>query len=385
MEKVNVVLVCLRKNSLSSALNDLHLDHIVLKAIVLEGSGHGTILVNHMPVPAYSFSCIDKILEASNENDFWLLYGEQRGVGDVWKMAKFLQVNGIARDRIFNVSFVISREFVGNLRWLKENTVDFFATGISYMEVGLELSCIYGRGINLACSSSDIRQNMNTAKYAFQCLPQGSCKFVLIGLAPYSFHYDIRESLAVSPRDVQFSVALEGISDNTENQKAKFLQYLLGDNVKQYINSITAESADPNYNTTKEALEKPLSATGLEDWEVELKNQTKKLFPDVFQRNVALLDEYTALCRANKAVPVAVVWPFAPILREHYPSEILVPFREILHQMAKNRSLVLVDLFDLPLPYDCFYQLAHLNARGRCTASRLLNDCLCKSGILSKR
>lgn len=383
MERVSAVLAVLQPDGFNAALSNLDLEHVMLKAIVMDGMRSGYTVIQGERVMACSFSYIDRVLAEAGQEVFWLLYGCTGSVRDTWNVAKFLQAHGIDSRHILNFSVdqFISPAWIGNLRWTEHHAVDFFATGISYMEVGIELSKFHGaKGVNLACSNADLRQNLDTARRVFRCLPEGSCKFVLIGLAPYSFHYENQKAFSVMPRDVQFSLALE--RDAEGHEQTEFLLSLTGKRLREYVASLTEEQADPDYVQLKKSMDAPLSAAKIAEWEGELRNQDKKLFPEVFQSNVAALEEYVDLCHAHGAVPVFVVLPFAPILRGRYPMGILAPFRQILRQMAGNKSCLLADFFDFPLPYDCFYQVAHLNRRGAGIVSSMLHYFLCVNECL---
>ena len=383
MERVSAVLAVLQPNGFKAALGNLDTGRVMLKAIVMDGMRSGYTLIQGERVMTYPFSCIDRVLAGEGKDAFWLLYGYMGSVRDTWNVAKFLRAHGISSQKIlnFSVDLFISPTWIGNLRWVERHAVDFFATGISYMEVGIELSRFYGaKGVNLACSNADLRQNLETARRVFHCLPEGSCKFVLIGLAPYSFHYDNRKAFSVMPRDLQFTLALG--SDAEGNEQTEFLLSLAGDRIRRYVDSITEEQADLDNERLKKAMNAPLSAEKIGEWEGELKNQDKKLFPEVFHRNVEALEEYIDLCHAHGAVPVLVVLPFAPVLRGRYPMGILAPFRQLLRQMAGGKSCLLADFFDFPLPYDCFYQVAHLNRRGAGFVSSMLHYFLCVHGCI---
>ena len=151
------------------------------------------------------------------------------------------------------------------------------------------------------------------------------------------------------------------------------LQILVNDSIKNLPSKITDKQADLNYISIKKAADQIFSAKALIYWEDELKNLTKKFRPEVFERNVQILEDYIKLCLENGARPVAVVWPFAPVMRENYDQNLLVNFRNTLRLFEKAYDFKFVDLFDLPLGYDCFYNMAHLNIRGAYLSSSVLN------------
>ena len=377
VEKMPVILVVLNKNALNDALMTLNLEKANIIAILINdlipNNDRGQINVGKIIVPVFSFSYL-KNFTALKDKAYFLLSGFVRGVADFWKMAKLLMANGISKDHILNFHVLghISQQWIGNIRYIEKNLVDYFATGISYTEVGLDIDQILNaKGINLSSSNQDLRQGYFTAKYVFEHVKPKSIKFVLIGLAPYSLHYDNSESFSVCTRNLQYIWTLRNFKSGTVHDKV--LQILVNDSIKNLPSKITDKQADLNYISIKKAADQIFSAKALIYWEDELKNLTKKFRPEVFERNVQILEDYIKLCLENGARPVAVVWPFAPVMRENYDQNLLVNFRNTLRLFEKAYDFKFVDLFDLPLGYDCFYNMAHLNIRGAYLSSSVLN------------
>lgn len=377
-EKTPIILLLLNRNYLSNAIRSLNWNNALGKAVVMEADAVTFVTFDDKRIPLFPYGQVEKVLSMDDSSTLWLVYGYNRDVSDAWKMAKFLMAYGIERKRIinFSVDIFLNRAWFGNLRLAERQSLDFFSTGISYTEVGLELSCFPGlRGINLACSSADLRNNLATAKHVLEQHPKGSCKFVLIGLAPYSLHFDNRQAFFISPRDVQFSLALDLWDDSSPVPRA-----LLGDRLPSIVASITEKDASPDFAVTKR--QDTVTSDEIVAWEEQVRNQDKKYLPEVFNQNVQILEEYIDLCHAHGTYPVVVIWPFAPILRQKYPEKVLALFRQALGQLMKYKEFLLLDFFPLQLSYDCFYNLSHLNRKGAMTASRLVHYWLCRKGVI---
>lgn len=378
-DSIPVFILLLNKNYLKNAILSLNWDNGIAKCIIMDVETETFVVYEDKRIPLIPYGKINDALSMDDEKTFWLIYGHKVEVTETWKMAKFLINCGVKRERIINFStdFHLHRKWIGNLRWAAKNSVDFFATGISYTEVGLELSCIQGlKGINLACSSADLRNNLATAKYVFNHQQEQSCKFVIIGLAPYSFHFDNRKAFSVSPKDVQFSLVF-----NSWDGTFPALHSLLGPFFQREVDSITEMDADPDFESTK--CQRSIMVEDIVNWETELKYHAKKFIPEIFEENVHLLEEYIDLCHTNGAFPVVVIWPFSPIIRDKYPKEILSLFRLTLGQMMKYKHFLVLDLFSQQLPYDCFYDLTHLNRKGAEIVSKQVNYWLHRKGVIS--
>lgn len=378
-KNISVIILLLNRNYLNNAIFNINWDNnVVAKAVVMDAETSTYVTFDDKRIPLIPYGRIEETFPIDDDKTLWLIYGYQRDVAEAWKMAKFLIAYGVKRERIINFSMDIflNRKWIGNLRWAENNSLDFFATGISYTEVGLELSCLRGlKGVNLACSSADLRNNLATAKHVFKHHPAGSCKFVIIGLAPYSFHFDNRQAFSISPRDVQFSLAL-----NSWDDSCPVLPSLLSTSLQRGVDSITEKEADLDFDSVKR--QEGISAEEIISWEAEIRNQDKRFLPNVFGANVQILEEYIDLCHAHGAFPVVVVWPFAPIIRKQYPQEVMSLFKQALGQMMKYKHFLLLDLSSMQLSYDCFYKLSHLNRKGAEIASRLVNYWLCRKGVI---
>ena len=374
MQKIDVVLVLLNANNFKTALKTLNLIDANLIAVVVEGGDGRSFEVRGKNIPLMSFASMQNLLNRGA--DFvWLINGFVNDVSDIWRMKKFLMNSGVPEDNIVNFELMnhISPRWLANLKYIEANGADFFATGISYTEVGLNLNYIphiRGRGVNLACSNQDLSQGYLTAKYVFEHVKPGTIKFVLIGLTPYSFRYDNEKAFSVTSRNLQYMLALNLPPRNLHDT---LLKILVSDNIRDIFKNVTAAYADLNLDELKLQTNQQLPVKAVVDWEAELKNLTKNFYPDTVEKNFRVLEAYIKLCLDNGAKPIGVVFPFAPIIRKKYNAELLTNFRALIDNLKKNYAFDCIDLFDLPLGYDCFYNTAHLNLRGAAFASSTLS------------
>ena len=382
MEKFNVVLVVLDEKSLASALGNLDLAKVDIFAIMTENGGR-ILTLGDKQIPLLSFAFIQNILEVG-KNFLWLIVGQVSKIADINATKKFLMESGVLEENIVNFHQLVSSVWIANLRYVEKYGADFFATGISYTEVGLDLNFIphvKGRGVNLSNSTQDLLHGYLTAKYIFEHVPPGTIKFVLIGLAPYSLRYDNAKAFSVTTRHLQYMLAIDAPERNFHD---RLLKNLVNDNFKNKFKNVMAQHADLNFDKIKNApSHAQFSAQALVNWQVELKDLTKKLYPDTIQKNFQILQDYIKLCLRHGAKPIGVVFPFAPIIRKNYSEELLNSFRTAIRQLQADFDFVCVDLFDFNLGYECFYNTAHLNPRGAATLSTLLGLQLYAQNIIS--
>jgi len=95
-----------------------------------------------------------------------------------------------------NDNFLLER----SLRYFKEHAAEFemFATGISTAEKDLDVPSFKGKLFNFGRGSQDLYYNFQVAKFAMSCGGghNKTIRYALIGLAPYSFHYDLSQTPA---------------------------------------------------------------------------------------------------------------------------------------------------------------------------------------------
>lgn len=386
MPKIPVILVVLNRNQVQNALTTLNFNSAQLLGVVTEtGDGQTKILkFDGFNVPMFSFSAIGNLL-IQFKNAVWLISGTVRGVGDIYRTKKFLMSNGVPEDNIVNFEVIshITPAWIANIRYIEKYPVEYFSTGISYTEAGLNFHAIMrggGGGINLASSNQDLRQGYLTAKYVFEHAKPNTIKFVLIGLTPYSFRYDNIKAFAVCPRNLQYVWILKNSQDNSPH--GQLLNALVSDEVKNHFLSITAEQADKNFDGLKNSVSKEFPANALVTWEDELDNLTKKFFPETVQQNLQILEDYIKLCLKNGAKPVGVVFPFAPMMHDNYDKQLLISFRMAIEQLKKIYDFKIVDMFDLRMDYSCFYNMAHINLKGSMIAGSVLSALLHNENIL---
>lgn len=368
MEKINVVLVVLNPKVLENTLANLNFDNVNLVAIVIENGNGKFIELGANKVLVISFNAIQMLL-AQGENFLWLLSGIVNGVGDTLKMKNFLTDCGVPENNIINFELIshLSTDWIKNLRCVENHGADFFATGNSCTEFGLYLKnipCI-GGGVNLADSNQDLLQSYLTAKYIFEHVKPGTIKFVLIGLSPYSFHYDNAKDFSAYPHNLQYMLALNAPA---QNQHDRLLQALVSDNVKNIFAPYNLKQANLN-SERRNTKNLELSVKSLINWKIEQDNLTAQFRPQAVEQNLQILKEYIKLCLENGAKPVGVVFPFSPIVRQNYSEEILTIFRLMIRQLEESYDFTCVDMFNLRLSYDCFFDAVNLNRNGAATAS----------------
>lgn len=317
-------------------------------------------------IPTKSFSDILPFIHRyREENVYWILTtaGAYDNLGTV---ARLLAARGIRRDHILNGHVGDATHFQGNLRYAEREDLDYIATGISYMEFGLDITQIPYRGVNLAVSSQDLYYGYRIAEDIFS--HGRHLRFCLIGITPYSLGYQMHRSFMTEGVSRQYELLLPG-----EVREDDLFFQLLSDAYKaQYVRR--SFPADPNYDRFKTMVPHNISLKDFFHVEKMLQDVVVKLRQDAFASNLETMKAYIRLCNEHHAKPIAVVLPLSPIIHDRYPGKELADFRAVMTSLQDEMGLSIIDLFDLRVDYDGFYDLVHMNPHGAALASRAVAE-----------
>ncbi len=150
------------------------------------------------------------------------------------------------------------------------------------------------------------------------------------------------------------------------------LKILVSDRINKLLQDTSTKIVDLNFDRLKQKMNHKMPVGAMLLCEYDLKKLAKNSFLLTIEENTQILKDYIELCLANDVKPVGVVFPFAPVIQKNIDAELLSKFRIAIHQFEENYDFTCVDLFDMNLGYDCFYNLTHLNLKGAALASSLL-------------
>lgn len=108
-----------------------------------------------------------------------------------------------------NHSHIIKRA----LSYFEKHSAEFemFATGMSYTSFGLDSTKFNHKLFNFAKASQDLYYDYQIAKFAVNTSRRGKIRCALIGLAPYSFHFDLSKTTNENWRLIHYLVALNDL------------------------------------------------------------------------------------------------------------------------------------------------------------------------------
>ena len=290
-----------------------------------------------------------------------------------WSIHKYFIKYGLPREkfifaRISNDAFSVERA----MRYYREHSSEFqiIATGISYSAVCLDESKFKYKLFNFARSSQDLYYDFQIAKFALSVGKR--TKYVLIGLAPYSFHHDLSKTYAFVWRLLPYFNALNDLHNfwmPKEKYRAlfhpAFLDIKLGyegfDETNVYGEKLPGVK-NMDINTHIKARDE------IEKW-------TTKNFPESRKENIKIFDEYLKLCERKKVQPIIFLPPMTEGVKKYFNREILEDFFTLVNKATKKHSsAIFFNGWDLEgFSNEYFYDMFHLNLNGAAKFSKIFN------------
>ena len=74
----------------------------------------------------------------------------------------------------------------------------------------------------------------------------------------------------------------------------------------------------------------------------------------------------------------------SPLIQKSYPYEALNEYRSILEDFSLLYNFLYIDLWDVELPMNCFYDLVHLNKLGAKQITKIIYEKMKEIGLDKK-
>lgn len=257
------------------------------------------------------------------------------------------------------------------LRYYQEHSQEFemFATGISTAFEGLDVTQFKHKLFNFAKPSQDLYYDYKVAKYVVSCGKGNSkIRYALIGLAPYSFHYDLSQVFRYRFLFLPYVIAFNDLHNffMTVDVYRKFLreEWL----AKKFpLKPFNANRPYGGGHQNK-AMDSEAINTATNTW-------AGKYYPKTRDENVKILDNYLTFCEENNIRPIM----FRVIVSEKYIAnfnkKLLEEFDSLVEQACrKHPTARFFDGWKLDdFTYADFFDHGHLNSKGAAKFSAYFN------------
>ncbi len=269
-------------------------------------------------------------------------------------------------------SFLIERSF----RYFKEHAAEFemFATGMSYIERGLDVTQFRRKLFNFARVSQDLYYNFLTAKTVISYGGHIRFRYALIGLAPYSFHYDGSKVTPGSFLMLHYLIAFNDLH-NFFVPMESYRNFLREDYFEFQAPLDNFDLNNPHYAKPQKLrfinkISRLNTRKRAEEW-------AEKNYPETRDENIKILDDYLALCEDNAIRPIMFLPPMTEGYTNYFNKKMLDEFYCLVEQACKKHSTAIFidgwELKDLMNDSD-FYDCDHMNNQGAAKFSAFLND-----------
>ena len=281
---------------------------------------------------------------------------------------KVLSVSGLAE----NDNFLLER----SLRYFKEHVAEFemFSTGTSTVEKGINPSEFKRKLFNFGRGSQDLYYNLQVAKTIIS-YGEGNRKlrYALIGLAPYSFHYDLSKTQMFKYRMLQHIM----VFNDGHNFFVPVEVYKKFFSKEWWTKKISFESFDvksPHRSNWEKIMEN--KSMGEQAINAAAPAWVGKYYPETRDENIKILDDYLTLCEENNIRPVMFRVRVTEKYMANFNKRLLEEFYVLVEQACqKHPSAVFFDGWKLKdFTYADFFDHGHLNVHGAAKFSAYLND-----------
>lgn len=255
------------------------------------------------------------------------------------------------------------------LRYYREHFQEFeiFATGTSTVETAIDVKQFKRKAINFATSSQDFYYNFQIAKHVILCGGHNTIRYALIGLAPYSFHFDLSRTLSWKSRLLPYFIAFNDLHNLP----------VPVDTYKRFLREewLTQKPSIAKVNINGVKSEKRMTQKDI-DSNSNIFHWQGKCYPETCNENVKILDDYLTLCEENNVLPVMIRVLVSERYIESFNKQLLEEFDVLVEKACqKHSSAVFFDGWKLQgFTYEDFYNHGHLNRYGAAKFSTYLND-----------
>lgn len=255
------------------------------------------------------------------------------------------------------------------LRYYKAHSQEYeiFATGTSYAETAIDVRKFKRKAINLATSSQDLYYNFQIAKALVSMQGENKkLRYALIGLAPYSFHFDLSKTFVLKCRILPYFIVFNDVHNFP----------IPADVYKNFIRKEWLAKKFPLKNVNLNGVKSPKVMANPLDNNDGIRPWTGKYYQETHDENIKILDDYLTLCEKNNIRPVMFMAPLTEKYIANFNKQLLDEFYDLVGQARqKHPSALFVDGYKWKgTTYADFYDHQHVNFRGAAKFSTYLNN-----------
>lgn len=371
-----IIIVAIGAAELEKIVQMLRLPNVnICCTIVVPNPNIVKVINRYNLYPWYTY---DKLPEIINGSYFdYVIVSDRRKVsGDKRRIIEELKRVKCPYNTIIDVSDFHTGESLPLYNTLKNYLVEdnteykFFITGVSHAYAGTDISKFSRNGLNLALTSQDLFLDYKLAEIVLSKKNHG-IKYAIIGVAPFSLHYDLSISEANDYRMMMYYPIIKCVhnyfikediikdifSDDYLNSFDHFEKKLVFKN-RLYSNSFDKYFDEDDYANIR----------GFCDvW-------NERNYPDTKKENINYLYRYVSMCIENNVNPIFVIYPVSEFYNQYFPKKIFDELRYTLSEISLENDILFFDFSDDErFTLDDFFDIQHLNIKGAEKISKILD------------
>ena len=254
-------------------------------------------------------------------------------------------------------------------------------TGDSNIKKAIPSNILHTKTAALANYAQDIYYDYQLFCHALSFMPE--LEYAVIGLEPYSLHYDMSRSRVDWRRCLPYYPIVHTMHNCTG---AKELIALYEDGEKKIKSYFDEEYIDSLYDVYA-AQAKPVADGRADVYDSgncakdssalhtrEMRELYHKPFPEIVEENKKILEKYTGLCAEKKIKTLLVIPPYTDWYKEHMDREYYEELLLFLNYLCKRYGAMLIDLCQYTFPDSCFGSYSGVNCLGAVKAASYINE-----------
>ena len=288
---------------------------------------------------------------------------------------------GIEKQKIVNMSLTSSfllTYHVRLIRQIKSNISKYkiLFVGLSYVRDGIDLSCFDLPAVVCAGSSQDLFYDYEYIKRMLS-EENNQFKYVFIGLAPYSFNFDLslgNNSNFILGYYLAFKKTHNFQVNDEDMEKIFNDQHLNLFETLDKINYPFDLDLNDLYKWKKQN-NHPMDVSARFGARERAEVWSKKRFPLTIAENTKILKECIHFCRSKNTIPILVLYPKSHVYMRFFSKRMLDEFYYILNQIKEEEKIEVLDYTQWnEITINDFYNVDHLNSSGAKKVSTAIND-----------
>lgn len=249
------------------------------------------------------------------------------------------------------------------------SSYESFITGISYFVSGINGDILKKKGINFSYDSQDLYYDYNIAKYILENY-ETKFKYAIIGLAYYSFEYDL--SLSAMKDNIKLYYPRLRETHNLKKISSNYNRLIINKGIADRI-LITnnGEFIFKNKLTPLTEQKGDISIIGKEQALLDC----NKNYPITVEENKIIFIKYLELLKMYDIKPIVVICPTSQYYYKNFSKRIKDEFLEIINEIRIEYDFQYIDYFKSNLFDDSmFYDVSHLTFEGGKKFTKILNE-----------